>query len=163
MPRLLTLTAETAADLMTPNALAIDADSTVKDAAAFLTTKGISAAPVTDASGRPIGVLSRTDIVKYDYEKVGGVTDVSEHDDWGRLTTPSGEPLPKGFHVEEVDGTRVRDLMTPTVFSVAPEAPARTVVQAMLALQVHRLFVTDGSGNVVGVISATDVLRHLRG
>jgi CBS-domain-containing membrane protein len=61
-----------------------------------------------------------------------------------------------------VDGTLVRDLMTPAVFSVAPAAPAAQVVEQLLALRVHRLYVVEEDGTLVGVISALDVLRHLR-
>jgi CBS domain-containing protein len=32
----------------------------------------------------------------------------------------------------------------------------------MLGLKVHRVFVVNGGGVLVGVISALDVLRHLR-
>jgi signal-transduction protein with cAMP-binding, CBS, and nucleotidyltransferase domain len=35
------------------------------------------------------------------------------------------------------------------------------VIDAMLTLTVHRLFVTHEDGEVLGVISAIDVLRHL--
>src|SRR5262249_21708562 len=58
----LTLTAETAADLMTPNPVSIRDVATVREAVALLTDKGFSAAPVIDQAGRPIGVLSRADI-----------------------------------------------------------------------------------------------------
>ena len=57
---------------------------------------------------------------------------------------------------------RVSDLMTPVVFTVAPDAPASRVVGDMLALKVHRLFVSDRAGVLLGVISALDVLQHLR-
>jgi CBS domain-containing protein len=48
------------------------------------------------------------------------------------------------------------------VFSVAPDTPAAKVVSEMLALRVHRLFVVDGDGVLVGVISALDVMKRLR-
>jgi CBS domain-containing protein len=51
--------------------------------------------------------------------------------------------------------------MTPVVFSVAPDAAAAKVVQEMVALKVHRLFVVENTGVLVGVISALDVLRRL--
>jgi CBS domain-containing protein len=60
-----------------------------------------------------------------------------------------------------VDKTEVRDLMTPVVFSVHLEAPASKVVEEMLTLKVHRLFVVDEIGVLVGVITALDVLRHM--
>ena len=52
--------------------------------------------------------------------------------------------------------------MTPVVFAVSSEVPARRVVGDMLGLKVHRVFVVDVGGVLVGVISALDVLRHLR-
>jgi CBS domain-containing protein len=48
---------------MTPNPVSIGQLTTVRDAAAFLTSKGISAAPVIDGAGRPVGVVSSTDIL----------------------------------------------------------------------------------------------------
>lgn len=157
----LMLTAETAADLMTPNPVSVPAGDTVKEATAFLTDKGFSAAPVIDAAGRPIGVLSRSDILVHDREKVEYVLPVPEYYDRAALATNAGEPLRTGFEVENVDRTRVRDIMTPVVFSVTPETPAGRVVADMLALNVHRLFVVDHAGVLVGVISVLDVLRHL--
>jgi CBS domain-containing protein len=51
--------------------------------------------------------------------------------------------------------------MTPVVFSVTPKTPGRRVIKDMVDLKVHRLFVVDDSGVLVGVISALDVLRFL--
>jgi CBS-domain-containing membrane protein len=157
----LTLCAETAADLMTPNPVSIGADAPVKEAVAFLTDKGFSAAPVIDDAGRPIGVLSRADILVHDREKAEYLPTVPEYYEKTELTARSGENLPSGFQVENVDRTWVRDIMTPVVFSVAPDTPVRRVVAEMLALRVHRLFVVGSDGVLVGVISALDVLRHL--
>ena len=53
--------------------------------------------------------------------------------------------------------------MTPVVFCVRPETSAAKVVEKMLALGVRRLFVVDDDGVLVGVVSAVDVLRRLRG
>jgi CBS domain-containing protein len=161
LPARLTLWAETAADLMTPNPVSIGVDETVKEATAFLTDKGFSAAPVIDDAGRPVGVLSRSDILVHDREKVEYVPSVPEYDEKTELTTRSGENLRTGFLVENVDRTRVRDIMTPVVFSVTPKTPVGTVVEEMLALKVHHLFVVGCDGVLVGVISALDVLRYL--
>jgi CBS domain-containing protein len=152
----------TAADLMTANPLSISADATVKEAVAFLTDKGFSAAPVIDHAGRPIGVLSRADIVVHDREKIQHVPAVADYYQEAEVpTAPFGEPLREGFQVEDVDWTRVRDLMTPVVFSVAPHTPAQEVIEQMVELKVHRLFVIGSNGVLTGVVSAIDVLRHL--
>jgi CBS domain-containing protein len=65
-------------------------------------------------------------------------------------------------HAKNAQSKLVREIMSPVLFAVAADAPASSVVDAMLALRVHRLFVTDRDDNLLGVISAIDVLRHLR-
>lgn len=134
----LVLAAETAADLMTPNPLSIREGALVTEAVAFLTDKGISAAPVIDPAGRPVGVLSRSDIVVHDRE------------------SPAQAPR------TAASSAFVRDVMTPAVFSVTPETSAIRVVEDLINLGIHRLFVVDRAGVLIGVISNVDVLRSLR-
>jgi CBS domain-containing protein len=157
----LQLHAETAADLMVPNPISLRADANVREALVLLTDKGFSAAPVINEAGHPIGVLSRGDLLFHDREKVDylspGPTYFYEQD----LHTSKGTPF-EGFQVENVDQTRVRDLMTPAIFSVAPGTPVAKVIRDMLALHVHRLFVVDEGGILIGVVTAMDVLRHLK-
>jgi CBS domain-containing protein len=152
----MTLNACTAADLMTPNPVSIQQDATAREAIAFLVDRNVSGAPVIDAAGRPVGVLTQSDVLVHDRERVEHV-EVAE--------VESGAPLPRswweGFQVEKVDATPVSDLMTPAVFCVAPDTPAHEVVAQMLGLDVHRLFVVDDQGVLVGVISALDVVRRL--
>jgi CBS domain-containing protein len=158
----LTLRANTAEELMTANPVSVCEDASVREALALLTDRGISAAPVIDDAGRPVGVLSQTDLLVHDRETVEYLAPEPEFYCRDELRAPAGERLPRGFQVERVDRTRVRDVMTPAVFSVPPDTPAARVVGQMLALNVHRLFVVDGDGVLVGVVSTTDVLRHLR-
>ena len=55
----------------------------------------------------------------------------------------------------------VADLMTPAVFAVSEDTPVHRVVSDMLGLRVHRLFVVDDDGTLVGIITTMDVLKHL--
>jgi CBS domain-containing protein len=157
----MTLEADTAMDVMTPNPISLRSEATVREALALLTEHDFSAAPVIDEAGRPIGVLSRSDLLVHDREKVDYLETSPRFEDIRRLREETGAKLKSGFHVERVDPTLVRDLMTPTVFSVTPDTPVRQVVGEMLALRVHRLFVVDDSGALVGVISPHDILRHM--
>jgi len=159
-PRLM-LCGDTAEELMTPNPISISETATVKEAAAFLVDHGFSAAPVVDHAGRAVGVLSQTDIVTYDRNMVQHLRPVPEFYHKSDLTLHSGEVLAEGFEIESVDTTQVRDIMTPAVISVMPSDTAVRVVGEMVAFKVHRLFVIDESGVLVGVISAFDVLRKL--
>jgi len=153
--RPLTLKAATAAELMHPNPVSIRADALLREAIDLLVRRGLTAAPVIGEAGRPIGVISQSDLL------------IREHNA-RRKGTPdfyADADLAAGpfeFDVEDAGDTpKVTDLMTPVVFGVRPEATARTVIAEMLRLRVHRLFVIDGDGVLVGVVSMTDVLRHL--
>jgi CBS domain-containing protein len=132
------LDAVRAADLMTPNPMSIGAAATVSQAITALTEKGFSAAPVIDERGRPIGVVSRADILIHER---------------GRQ---------RAALVPAIDATVVRDIMTPAVFSVSPETPADQVVEQLLTLNVHQLYVVEEDQFLIGVISSHDVLRRLR-
>jgi CBS domain-containing protein len=156
-PRM-TLNADTAAQVMTENPVSISRRATLKEALALFTNKGFGVAPVIDDAGRPVGVLSSSDILVHDREYVEHLVPATE---WSALATADGEPLGGGFQVENVDTTRVMDLMTPTVFSVFPETPVATVIEEMLKLRVHHIFVVDRASTLLGVISALDILRNL--
>jgi CBS domain-containing protein len=157
----LTLAARTAADLMTADPVSIEAGAPLKEAAVLLTDRGFSAAPVIDEAGRPLGVLSRTDLVTYDRQKEDYVDTGRDYYNEADRKTSSGERVREGFQVVDVDRTQVRDVMTPLVYSVPEDTPASVVVRRMVDKKVHRLFVVDDDGVLVGVVSAMDVLRHL--
>src|SRR5262245_62399451 len=85
------LQARTAVDLMTANPLSLREDATLKEAVAFLVDRHISGAPVIDEAGRPVGVLTQTDILIHDREEV-------DH-----LRPPEveyGRPLPRSWWEE---------------------------------------------------------------
>src|SRR5262249_12091113 len=67
----------------------------------------------------------------------------------------------EGFSIEIADSTRVRDIMTPAVFTVSAATPAVDVVKRMCELKVHQLFVVDEDNALIGVISALDIVRRL--
>jgi CBS domain-containing protein len=162
VPLRLVLRAETAEEMMTPNPVSISQNATVHEAAVFLTQREISAAPVIDTAGRPVGVLSRADIVRYERERVEHAAPTSEFVEGEELLLSSGETLKGGFQVEVTDRTLVADIMTPAIISVVPNTPAVEVVAKLVAMKLHRLFVVDEAGVLVGVISTFDVLRKLR-
>ena len=130
----LVLKANTAAEIMNAGPVSLDASATVAEATAFLTEKGFGAAVVIDEAGHPIGVVTKTDVLVH-----------------ARQRRPGLEP----------DDTPVTEFMTPAVFSVRPDTPTRSVVEQLLALNVHHLFVADPAGVIIGVISPVDVLKKL--
>ena len=152
----LVLRPRTAAELMSPNPMSIRAEATVAEAVAVLTDRGYCAAPVIDEAGHPIGVVSRSDLMVHQREHDRHPAGKPDY-----FFSPGAEPadaLPEG----KTGKSTVADLMTPAVFAVSPETPVDRVVSDMVGLHVHRLFVVDDDGILVGVISTMDVLKHLR-
>jgi len=156
MAQPLRLHARTAADLMVPNPISLRAEAAVAEAITLFTEKGIAAAPVIDEAGHPIGVVSRSDLLVHQCEHnrhPEGKPDYFFDGTFEPTDAPS--ELRKGK-------STVADLMTPAVFAVSPDTPVDRVISDMVGLHVHRLFVVDDDGILVGVISTMDVLRRLR-
>ncbi|MCS6852463.1 MAG: CBS domain-containing protein [Gemmataceae bacterium] len=159
----LVLPPSTARDLMVTNPISISETAGVGDASRLLSARGFSAAPVIDEAGRPVGVISKTDIVAQVRPPVHRTCELPEYYLKSDLTAlPAAEGAEEQVATGSNEGPRVRDIMTPAVFSVTPETSARAVVEQLLALNVHRLFVVDRAGVLVGVISALDILRRLQ-
>jgi CBS domain-containing protein len=156
------LEADTAAELMTTEPVTISQNATLREAIELLIDRHVSAVPVVDTAGRAVGVISRSDIVEHDRETVSHARQAPEYFTRRDLTRAAGEELSSGFQVEQVDRTRVREVMTPALFSVRPGDSAEEVIGQLKTLGVHRLFVLDDAGVLVGVISTSDVVRNLK-
>jgi len=164
LERPLLLKARTAADLMTPNPVSLREAVTAREAARFLTERSFGAAPVINEAGEPVGVLSQTDIVVHTRERIdsllGGEGTVEDFSEFAEI--PVERRVWSGLKLDRIDDKATAgDLMTPTVFTVRHDAPSAQVVEEMLGLRVHRLFVVDDGGVLIGVVTATDVLRRL--
>jgi CBS domain-containing protein len=155
----LTLQALTAAELMSDNPISLRKNAGIRDAIALMTDRGFAAAPVIDESGRPIGVITVTDILIHDREFVSYLK-TGDPTVKGKLRTHAR--LPADMGIEVVDRTTIGEIMTPAIFTVMENATAAAVVQTLLSLRIHHLFVSDRQGILVGVISMGDILRKLK-
>src|SRR4051812_33131822 len=57
------MSTKTAADIMTRDVKTVPADATLQEAAALLMTHNISGAPVVDANGKMVGIVSEADLL----------------------------------------------------------------------------------------------------
>src|SRR5262249_47363894 len=96
-------------------------EAVVREAVTFLTDRRISAAPVINEAGRPVGVVSEADILRYDREHVDHLHPVPEYYLRSELTLGSGERLPDAFEIEVGDDTHVKEIMTPVIYSVVAQ------------------------------------------
>lgn len=110
----------------------------------LLREMGISGAPVVDDEGKVIGVISKTDLI-------------------GVAPTPAAyEGAEERSQAQDKRRALVvRDLMTPIAFTVAEDTPI-VLASALMAYEgVHRLPVVTSEGEVIGILSALDVLHWL--
>jgi signal-transduction protein with cAMP-binding, CBS, and nucleotidyltransferase domain len=109
----------------------IGPDSTVFEAVQTMADRKVGALPVVDWASNMVGIISERD-----YTRKIVLMDRSSR------------------------GTKVREIMTPDVFSVEPD---RSVDECMMLMSNHRirhLPVTEG-GRVVGMLSIGDILKTI--
>jgi CBS domain-containing protein len=155
----------TAADLMNPTVLAVRDDMTLRELAAFLVRNQITGAPVEDGGGRLVGVVSTVDIAEAVLESAGETGEPAAAGraeggffalDWEE--EPDEDDLADLRRAEE--DLLVRDIMTPSVYSVSEDATVSEIASRMLDSHVHRLLVTR-EGRPVGIITTSDLLGLL--
>ena len=147
----------TAADLMSRTVFTLDAEMPVSEAFSGLGDDHIGGAPVLDTAGRVIGMFSMQDVAQNADE--AGMLLAAE-----RLRAVGAEDdfAADDSRLAALGAARVRDWMSTDVAFVAPGASLQAVCQAFTEHGVHRLVVLD-EGSLIGIVSTTDVVRHIAG
>lgn len=141
----------TVADVMTRDLITVAPGAPFKDIVDFIVGEGISAVPVVDAKGRPIGVVSGADLLRKE-----------EHRDVDAGPPAFALPATRQRWRKAV-GLTARELMTSPVRTVRSDAELPSAARELARSGVRRLFVVDGD-RLVGVLSRRDLLRgFLRG
>ncbi|MCB9897045.1 MAG: CBS domain-containing protein [Planctomycetes bacterium] len=160
------LTHVTAKDMMQAKVLTLAVDASVLEAIEIFEDERISGAPVVDAGGNLVGVLSLHDIARKEHVLRGRLVterndELADVDESERAPWDEPEQYGRDDYSREVLGDqRVADWMNPKVIRVAPEASLKEICRTMAGEGIHRVVVTEGA-RVVGIISTTDVVRLL--
>ena len=141
-----------AKEIMRKKIITVGSWLTLPELAKVFEEHAITGAPVVDESGLVLGVVSQTDLVRSRREASDGVPLYHKELD---------APLAAlGLHFEEVDQSRVEQIMTPGAISFDVETPVETLASAMLERHIHRVLITR-SGRLVGIVTTMDLLRSL--
>ena len=144
--------------VMTSNVICVEPDVGIESLLSVLLERAISGVPVGDETGKPVGIVSKTDLVRLLED--GAIPD-SGHELHVRSEDGFEYELGPGFHAEELSGVTAADLMCPLVYSVHPDSSLAQAAAMMAFEGVHRVPVVSDAGEVVGLLSAIDVLRWL--
>jgi CBS domain-containing protein len=132
----------TVKDVMTADVVAVKRDATFKELAAALRQHRVSAFPVVDDRDRVIGVVSEADMLaKEAMTEPGVVAELLHHSD-----------------VRKAEGMTAGALMTRQVVTVSPDDPIEQAARMMHFLKVRQLPVVNSGGELVGIVSRSDLL-----
>ncbi len=144
------------ADIMTRSVISVRPETDLDDVMDLLERHSISGVPVVDAFGRPIGVVSRADVLRArkergDTDEVRAVTARPEERDPTDI-----EP---GCYVIEPVRITAGEVMSTVVFALHESSNIGQAAALMAFEGVHRLPIVADRGEVVGILSAIDILR----
>jgi CBS domain-containing protein len=152
----------TVSDVMQSEILAADADWSLDMLTDFLVDNSISGAPVTENGDELVGVVSLTDIVRQNQLQDSNLDAGTSHDVYRyELERHIGHEELKIFHTQFESQVRVRDIMTPMIFSVSADTSLQEVAETMLRGRIHRVFVTSET-KLTGIATTLDVLSVIR-
>ncbi|MCZ7417738.1 MULTISPECIES: CBS domain-containing protein [unclassified Streptomyces] len=136
----------TVRDLMTRNVVRAPRELPFKEIVELLSDSGVTAVPVVDAAGRPMGVVSEADLLRKasDQPDASGLTVVPHLEAWQRA---------------KAEGARAEELMSAPAVCARPDWTVVEAARLMEVQGVKRLPVVDATDRLVGIVSRSDLLR----
>lgn len=144
----------TVADVMARDVITIAPDMPVQAVAMLLYERHISGAPVVDAAGRLVGILSEGDLMTHT-AAIGEETPPRAW--WLRLFS---DRTARAEDYLKTHGLTAADVMTRDPHTVAPTASLAEVARLLERHHIKRLPVLEG-GRLVGIVSRANLLRGL--
>jgi CBS-domain-containing membrane protein len=144
-----------ARDVMNTEVVSVEANASARQIAKILVENGISAVPVVDAAGAPIGIVSEGDLIDRDE------ADRMKRRDWwlsllAEGETPDAERIAKLVPRERT----ARDMMSAPVVTVGEGTDITEIARLLAAYRIKRVPVVS-DGRMVGIVARADLVRAL--
>ena len=139
-----------AIELMSTNLVVVPPETPITAVAELLAARGISAVPVVDDQGKPLGVVTEGDLIRRLAEEPRGP--LTWFLDVFRGPTPQVQRFAKAH------GKTARDVMTKDLVTVPETATAEEIARLMEQHGIRRVPVVK-DGKMVGLVSRADLLR----
>jgi CBS domain-containing protein len=136
---------------MTRNPVTIGADTALKDIAELLAKHAISAVPVVNESGVPIGVVSEADLLAK-----------AEYQDQDQPPGPLAAPR-RRHEWDKAQALTATELMSPDPKLIGQDTALPDAARELVRADVRRLLVVDDGGRLVGVVARRDLLKPFLG
>jgi CBS domain-containing protein len=176
---------KTIRDIMSSNVLALEPQTSVRDAMELLAAKHFTGAPVV-CGGELVGVISAADLLAFAVELPGISMQQSESSDEVLVEYPESDEMDEGDSAasyfvdywqdsradvsvrfaatERPDWSRLEEHTVSEVMTTAPlctlpsSAAIKAAAECMGRLSIRRVLVVD-DGALVGIVTATDITR----
>jgi CBS domain-containing protein len=139
--------------IMTETPLCVRPDLTLDRLLPLLVDENIGGVPVVDSHGRPLGMVSKTDLLAEEADRADAESVEREF--------PPVAQVPLRLTEELLARRTAGELMSTPLLSLRDSDSILRAAQLMTTRAVHRLGVVDDEGRLVGVVSTTDVVRWL--
>ncbi|MBI5112396.1 MAG: CBS domain-containing protein [Rhodovulum sp.] len=141
-----------ASDIMATSVVTVTPDTPVQEVAALLLQHRISAVPVVDPDGRPIGIVSEGDLIRRAEAGTG-----HERSWWLKLLM--GRDVLAAEYVKE-HALRAGDVMTRELVTAAPDTPVAEIASLLERHRIKRVPIVR-DGRLVGIVSRANLLHAL--
>ena len=139
-------------DVMTSNVVSVRPDLSVREAAKLFVDKRISGAPVVDAAGQLVGMISEGDLLHR--TELG--TDQHGRSSWLDLFSASDDAR----DYVKSHGLRVEDVMSRHVVSVDEDTPISEIATLLETRRIKRVPVMK-AGKLSGIVSRANLIQAL--
>jgi CBS domain-containing protein len=144
-----------ASDVMTTNLVTVRPDAPVREVAEKLLKHGISAVPVVDDQGAPLGIISEGDLMPRNE-----AAREARRDWWLQILSEGGEVHPDYLKFLKSDARTAAQIMVSPVVAVDESAPLGEIADLLFDNKIKRVPVLR-DGRVVGIVSRADLLKTL--
>ncbi|MES0447944.1 MAG: CBS domain-containing protein [Desulfobacterales bacterium] len=142
-------------DIMTKELITVSPETEIVHATKLLLENRINGIPVTDETGKLVGILCQSDLIAQQKElPVPSFFTFLN----GLITLTSMKQFEK--QVQKIAATTVAQAMTPNPVAVRPDTDIGAVAALMVDNNFHTIPVVD-EGELVGIVGKEDILRTL--
>ena len=119
--------------IMTDDPITVEKSQPISEAGAVMIEAGIKSVIVSDSDGRPVGILTSTDVLQMAADG----------------TAPTA--------------VRIAECMTRDIVTTTPDTPVNEAANRMLENDISHLPVVRDGGQLIGIVSTTDVAAYVSG
>ncbi len=142
-----------AKDVMTTGVITVEPETTVREIAAILADKGISAVPVVDEAGAILGIVSEGDLIHR--QEIG--TDQKKRS-WWLISLSQTEAAAVDY--AKSHGMHAHDVMTRNVVTVLEHTELAEVAEVLETKRIKRVPVLR-DGVMVGIVSRANIVQAI--